>query len=1522
MNRTRLGLIDPSYEHANCGVGVLVDLKGEKRHSLVQRGLDLLADLDHRGARGAEEATGDGAGMMVQVPHAFFSDLLPLGEAGSYGVGQIFMPKDEDEQRTLRDLIQEVVESAGFEVIAWRDVPTDNTGLGETALRSEPAVAQLFVTPRESLSSEAFDAQLYTLRHRIDREVRKNAPNDAFYICSLDRRRIVYKGLLTCHQLRTYYPDLSDERFTSSLTLVHARFSTNTLGAWKLAHPYRTIIHNGEINTLRGNLNWMRAREAVLSSDKLEDVEQLTPLIPEGSSDTAALDSVLELLIAAGRDLPHALRMLVPEAWRKDEAMSPERRAFYDYHSTLVEPWDGPALIAVSDGSRVAAVLDRNGLRPCRYLVTKSGLLVMASEAGVLQTPPEEVAFKGRLEPGQMFLADTNEGRIVPEEEIFGALTDEKYARWLGENRLKLRDLLGEELETEDNNLSLETLSLETLRQYQRAFGYTREELRYLLTPMANEGKDPVGAMGSDTPPAALSTHDKPLSRYFTQLFAQVSNPPLDYLRESLVTSLETHIGKQRNLLDETPAHARRLLLDSPILTTQEIEVIKGLRRDGLYACTLDLTYDPKTSLEDAITSLRQSACEAIRDDCELLVLSDKGVSDSRLAIPSLLAVGAVHHHLIRKGLRTHVSLVLESGDPRTVQDFCTLIGYGADAVHPWLAFASISTMAGKALAPDAATGLKRYRAALEDGILKVMSKMGISTLESYKGAQVFQAIGLDFDLIDEYFEGTTAHVEGVGLAQLERDLLARHEVAFEDAGVVTGTSLEQGGDLYWRRDGELHQWNPLTIGKLQHAVRTDDAASYKTFAAFINEQDTRLQTLSGLLEFDTLTEPLPLEEVEPTEEVMKRFATGSMSFGSLSQEAHEALAIAMNRIGGTSGTGEGGEPAERFGTERACSMKQVASGRFGVTIDYLANAEQLEIKMAQGSKPGEGGELPGGKVDDTIAEVRFTTPGVGLISPPPHHDIYSIEDLAQLIHDLKNANPEAEVHVKLVSKAGVGTIAAGVSKAKADAILISGDSGGTGASVKTSIKSAGAPWELGLAEAHQSLLATRLRSRVRLRADGGLKTGRDVVVAALLGAEQYGFGTAPLVALGCVMLRKCHCNTCSVGVATQDSELRKRFVGEPEHVVRYMRFIAQEVREYMAAMGFRTVDDMVGRVDKLRQKEVSHPKGTRFDLSQLLHDETSEDDPRKMREQNHGLDEKLDLDLIEGAKGALERGERVVLETKVRNSDRTVGTMLSSIIAKKRGGSNLEDDTITVNLTGSAGQSFGAFLAKGVTLHLTGEANDYVGKGLSGGKITVETPPEVSYTPNQNILIGNVALYGATSGEAYINGAAGERFAVRNSGVLSVVEGVGDHGCEYMTGGVVVVLGATGKNFAAGMSGGEAFVWDEIGDFEKRVNAARVNLEPLESERDVRMVQRLLENHAAYTDSSKAREILGDWEAQRKRFVKVMPEAYAEAIERLEREGKQVLPDAPPQPQMQPQQRQAQAQMQQAQGEPKGDDI
>ena len=1497
MNQRRPGLFDPTYEHANCGVGVLVDLKGEKRHSLVAQGLDLLANLDHRGARGAEEATGDGAGMMLQVPHAFFRDLLPdLGEAGSYGVGQLFLPRDGAKRDALRERIEEVIENANFEIIAWRDVPTDNIGLGETALRTEPAVVQLFVKPREVLASETFDAQLYILRHKIERV----ETEDAFYICSLDRRRIVYKGLLTCHQLRSYYPDLSDERVTSSLTLVHARFSTNTLGAWKLAHPYRTIVHNGEINTLRGNLNWMRAREAVLESARLGDMQAFTPLVPEGSSDTAALDSVLELLIAAGRDLPHALRLLVPEAWQKDETMSPERRAFYDYHATLMEPWDGPALIAVTDGSRVAAVLDRNGLRPCRYLVTKSGTLIMASEAGVLQTPPGEVEFKGRLEPGQMFLADTTEGRIVPEAEIFGALTNEKYARWLKENRVKLSDLIGEEkVEGED-------LSTETLRHLQRAFGYTLEQLRYLLTPMAKGGKDPIGAMGSDTPPAALSSRDKPLSSYFTQLFAQVSNPPLDYLRESLVTSLESHVGKQLNLLDETPAHCRRLLLDSPILTFREIEVIKKLEQDGLRACTLDLTYEVGVSLERAIEEVRQHAVQAVQDGCELLILSDRALSAERVAIPSLLAVGAVHHHLIRRGLRTHAGVILESGEPRTVHDFCTLLGYGADAVHPWLAFSSIAGMTGKALAPDAATALERYKGALEDGVLKVMSKMGISTLESYKGAQVFQAIGLDFDLIENYFEGTTAHVEGVGLALLERDLLARHEAAF-DASVATGTGLEQGGDLYWRRDGELHQWNPLTIGKLQHAVRTDDAAAYRTFADFINEQDTRLQTLAGLLEFNTLAEPLSLDEVEPCEDIMKRFATGSMSFGSLSQEAHESLAIAMNRIGGTSGTGEGGEPSERFGTERSCSMKQVASGRFGVTIDYLVNAQQIEIKMAQGSKPGEGGELPGEKVDDTIAEVRFTTPGVGLISPPPHHDIYSIEDLAQLIHDLKNANPKAEVHVKLVAKAGVGTIAAGVAKARADAILISGDSGGTGASLKTSIKSAGAPWELGLAEAHQTLLATRLRSRVRLRADGGLKTGRDVVVAALLGAEQYGFGTAPLVALGCVMLRKCHCNTCSVGVATQDPELRKRFAGKPEHVVRYMRFVAQEVRGYMAALGFRTVDEMVGRVDKLRQKEVTHPKGTRFNLSQLLYQQPSQDAPRKTCEQNHKLDKKLDLDLIEGAQPTLESGEPVTLHHKVRNSDRTVGTMLSSTVAKRLGGSTLEDDTIKVTLSGSAGQSFGAFLAKGITLHLTGEANDYVGKGLSGGKIIVETPSEVSYIPHENVLIGNVALYGATRGEVYINGMAGERFAVRNSGVLSVVEGVGDHGCEYMTGGVVVVLGATGKNFAAGMSGGEAFVWDETGDFATQVNTERVSLEPLQSERDIEMVRRLLENHASYTNSSKASEVLDALDEGQNKFVKVMPEAYAEAVARLEGEGKQVLPDAPPPPQ----QRQAQPQMQ-----------
>jgi glutamate synthase domain-containing protein 2/glutamate synthase domain-containing protein 1/glutamate synthase domain-containing protein 3 len=1484
------GLYDPNAIHASCGVGVVVDLNGVKSHALIEDGFTILSNLDHRGARGAEEKTGDGAGMLLQKPHEFFaSQILSLPGFDGYGVGQAFVPKDLAKQAALKRLIEAISREEGFELFAWREVPTDNSDLGKTARESEPGVIQFFVAPAQALAPERIDTKLYVLRRRIahSTEARALAAERAFYICSLNRRKIVYKGLLTCSQLKRYYPDLSDPRVKSALVLVHSRFSTNTLGAWELAHPYRCLVHNGEINTLRGNKNWMETREAALESKRFgADIEKLKPITSDGVSDSAVFDNVLELLIESGRSLPHALRMMIPEAWSKDALMDPKRRAFYEYHSTIMEPWDGPALVAATDGDRVAAVLDRNGLRPCRIWVTRGNKLIMGSETGILDVPASEIVFKGRLKPGQLFLADTLQKRIVPEQEIFDALASEPYDEWLKRNRVRLSELMGAEAQP-----PLDAVPYE-LSRYQRAFGYTLEALRHLVQPMADEGKDPIGSMGNDAPLAALSSRNRPLFHYFSQMFAQVSNPPIDYLREDLVTSLSSHIGCQRNLLEATPEHCRQLFLESPILTEPELAAI--LQLDRIRACRLDMTYAKGKTLEAAIEELRALAEVVIEAGCEILVLSDRDTSPERIPIPSLIAIGAVHHHLIRNGLRTHAGIVLDTGYPSLVHHFCTLIGYGADAIHPWLAYHSIGQLTAEGyVSGDVRAAQSRYRQAIEGGILKTMSKMGISTLESYKGAQVFEAIGLDPDLVQEYFTGTPCHIPGVGLKQIEKETLENHAIAFGDR-IAANLALDQGGELYWRRDGELHQWNPYTIGKLQHATKSDDYAVYKEFASYMNEQEGRLQTLRGLLDF--VIDPaqsIPIEEVEPVEVVMKRFATGSMSFGSLSQEAHEALALAMNRIGAKSGTGEGGEQVERFGTERACSMKQVASGRFGVTINYLASSKQIEIKMAQGSKPGEGGELPGGKVDAGIAAVRFTTPGVGLISPPPHHDIYSIEDLAQLIHDLKCASPEAEIHVKLVAVAGVGTIAAGVAKARADAVLISGDTGGTGASLKTSIKSAGSAWELGLAETQQVLLANNLRSRIRVRADGGLKTGRDVVVAALLGAEEYGFGTSPLITLGCIMLRKCHCNTCSVGVATQDPELRKKFAGRPEYVVNYMRFIAMEARELMAALGFRTMDEMIGRVDKLKQKDIPHPKGIRLDLTKLLYRQPSTDAPRKTREQNHKLSDKIDHWLIREAQAAIAHGEPVNLEVALRNRDRTVGAMLSWAVTKK--GWVLPAGTIVIRCTGSAGQSFGAFLAPGITLHLTGDANDYVGKGLSGGKITVTTPKDASFVACENIVIGNVALYGATAGEAYFNGMAGERFAVRNSGAMAVVEGVGEHACEYMTGGVVVVLGRTGKNFGAGMSGGEAFVLDEDGDFALYLNPEMVEFEPFESERDHQMVRRMLENHVAYTGSVKAKQVLRNWERYAGRFVKVLPKAYAEVLRKSMGEGRDARIAPPP---------------------------
>ncbi len=1493
----RKGLCDPFADRGACGVGVLVQLDGTVSHGLVEDALDVLVNIDHRGARGAEEMTGDGAGLMIQVPHEFFTgEVEGLGEAGTYGVGMAFFPKDYWTADEAKRLVERVAVERGFRLIAWRPVPTDSTGLGKAALDSEPRLKQFFVTPLEDgVTAEALDVRLYLLRRAIERAM-ENAGiggwgRDIFYVCSLDRRTVVYKGLLTCDQVRSYFPDLSDPRMKTAIVLLHSRFSTNTLGAWQLAHPFRAAVHNGEINTLRGNLNRMRTREAALKSELFgDDIELVKPVVQSKGSDTSAFDNVLELLVKGGRSLPHALRLLIPEAWSKDAGMPEARRTFYDYLSTISEPWDGPALVATTDGTRVAAALDRNGLRPCRYVVTTGGRLIMASELGVLETPESEIVMSGRLKPGQIFVADTELGRVLEEDEVFAELARPEYGEWLTAGRVRLPDVVAEYGEHFAERTQ-RTPKGEVIEDLQRVFGYTVETLRVLVQPMAELGKDPIGAMGNDAPPAFLSGRQKPLSSYFSQLFAQVSNPPLDFMREDLVTSLESHIGRARNLLGETSEHCRQLWLRSPFLTAGELAAISAMdpeRWNGIRATTLDLTFEAGVSLSGAVAELREAAARAIGAGYEILILSDRAVGAGRLPIPALLAVGGLNHYLIREGLRTKAALVVDTGEAASVHSFCTLIGYGADAVHPWLADASLAKMRDDGvLAGELPALVAKYHKALEGGILKVMSKMGISTLESYKGAQVFQAIGLELDFVEEFFQGTTAQLPAAGLELFERELIERHEAAF-GRKIAGSLGLEQGGEYYWRRDGELHQWSPFAVARLQAAVRSGDARAYSEFAEAVNAQDERLQTIRGMLDFDR-SESILIEEVESVEAIMTRFATGSMSFGSLSRETHETLAVAMNRVGGKSGSGEGGEQVDRFGTERENSMKQVASGRFGVTAHYLVNARQLEIKMAQGAKPGEGGELPGPKVDDVIAEVRFTTPGVGLISPPPHHDIYSIEDLAQLIHDLKCANPDAEINVKLVSVANVGTIAAGVAKAKADAVLIAGDSGGTGAAVKTSIKSTGAMWELGLAETQQVLLANNLRSRIRVRTDGGLRTGRDVAVAALLGAEEYGFGTAALVALGCVMLRKCHCNTCSVGIATQDPELRKLFTGEPEHVMAYMRFIAEEVRGLMAEMGFRTMREMVGRVDKLHPKGVAHPKGLNVDLKQLLFRQPSDDTPFRSRMQDHKLGEKSDHKLIEAAAPALADRTPVVIEMPIANGDRTFGTMLSGIVATKYGAAGLPDNTITVNLRGVAGQSLGAFLSRGITIHLEGAANDYVGKGLSGGRITVRTARDAGFVAAENVIIGNVALYGATGGEAYFNGQAGERFAVRNSRAIAVVEGVGDHACEYMTGGAVVILGSTGKNFGAGMSGGEAFVFDDDGSFDRKVNREMVGTSALESERDLELVRRLIENHVRYTRSSKARRILGDWDASVAKFVRVIPEAYAAVVERGLADGRDI---------------------------------
>jgi glutamate synthase domain-containing protein 2/glutamate synthase domain-containing protein 1/glutamate synthase domain-containing protein 3 len=1493
MERTlrKQGLYDPFFEHDACGVGFVANIDGTRSHAIIEQGLTVLRNLTHRGACGCDPETGDGAGILLQVPDAFLRKAcaaidIELPAAGDYGVGLVFLPRDVQERNHCERAFTKIVREEGQQMLGWRTVPVDDSRCGRLARRNLPEIRQIFIgrgahTPDQA----ALERKLYVIRKRIERQIRESNLNDReyFYVPSLSSRTLVYKGLLLPEQIPAFYLDLVDPELTSALALVHQRFSTNTLPSWDRAHPYRFIAHNGEINTLRGNINWMRARESQFASPLFgDDIRKILPIIEPNGSDSAMFDNALELLTHTGRSLPHAVMMMIPEAWQNHETMSDAKKAFYEYHSCLMEPWDGPASIAFTDGTVIGAVLDRNGLRPSRYVVTKDGFVVMASEVGVLDIPPENVEHKDRLQPGRMFLVDTAQGRIIADEELKdGMAARHPYRTWLDlhlKRQAQLPTAPEAPVEPGDDLLTR-----------QQCFGYTLEDLRILMAPMAINGQEAVGSMGTDTPLAVLSRKPQSLFNYFKQLFAQVTNPPIDPIREDLVMSAVTTIGAERNLFDETPEHCAQLRLETPILTNAQLAQIAALDGGALRAARLPIHYPVRQGgegLRAALDALCAAASQAVAGGATILVLSDRGIDAERAPIPSLLAVAAVHHHLIREGSRTRCGIVLESGDPREVMHFALLIGYGCGAINPYLAFETlvdmIRTNVLKGVGEEEA--IAHYVKAITKGLLKVASKMGISTLQSYRGAQIFEAIGLSSELVDRYFTWTPSRIEGIGLDVIAQECAARHHHAFAVSPALDG-DLDVGGQYQWRRRGEFHAYNPETIAKLQHAVRKGSYALFKEYTRLVDDNTREIAALRGLLRLKP-GKPVPIEEVEPASEIVKRFKTGAMSLGSISREAHENLAIAMNRIGGKSNTGEGGEDPVRFtpdpnGDSRRSAIKQVASGRFGVTSFYLVNSDELQIKMAQGAKPGEGGQLPGHKIDEYIAKIRYSTPGVGLISPPPHHDIYSIEDLAQLIHDLKNANNRARVSVKLVAEVGVGTVAAGVSKAKADVVLISGYDGGTGASPLTSIKHAGIPWELGLAETQQVLVMNDLRGRIRVETDGQLKTGRDVVIATLLGAEEYGFASAALVASGCIMMRVCHLNTCPVGIATQDPVLRKKFEGKPEHVVNFMLFIAEEVREYMAQLGFRTIDEMVGRVDRLDARDaVDHWKARGIDLTQILHrpEVPAEIATHCVTTQDHGLERALDNQLIELAKPALEQGAAVEIALPIRNINRTVTTMLSAEISRRWGERGLPDGTVRINFTGSAGQSFGAFMANGLDVHLEGDANDYFAKGMSGGRIVVVPPATATFVPEDNIIVGNVSLYGATAGEVFLRGMAGERFAVRNSGATAVVEGVGDHGCEYMTKGLVVVLGKTGRNFAAGMSGGVAYVLDEDGDFAVRCNKGQVDLDALD-DRDAEQLKELIHRHYQLTQSAVAWRILSGWKDYVGQFVKVMPTEYRRVL-------------------------------------------
>ena len=1491
------GLYCSEYEHDACGVGFLAHIKGKKTHDLIQNGLLALRNLDHRGACGCEENTGDGAGILIQIPDQFFQEEcetlgidLPL--AGEYGVGNLFLPKDGKSYKKIQELFSQIAIQENMNVLGWRLVPTNAQGadIGATALAAEPLQIQVFVESSTKLQSQdEFERKLYVLRKVFEKEItNQEIDSDLCYFPSLSSRTLIYKGMLTPIQLGDYFPDLGDERLISSLAMFHSRFSTNTFPSWKLAHPYRMISHNGEINTVRGNSNWMKAREALFESPFFEDISKIIPVIDEAGSDTAILDNALELLVQSGWSLANAMMMLIPEAWNGHESMPKEKVDFYEYHSTVMEPWDGPASVAFTDGKTIGAVLDRNGLRPSRYVVTKDDLVLMASEVGALPFEPERVLRKGRLQPGKMFLVSLEEGRIIDDEELKLDLASSKpFGEW-NNNHLHHIDNFSDdisEISPSPKDIPIETLQL--------AFGYTVEDLKYILGPMMTNSEESIGSMGTDTPLAVLSNQSQPLFNYFQQLFAQVTNPPLDAIREELVTAVDTLLGPEGNLLDQSFPEIDLVKLSSPVLSNRQMQTIINLDTDQRFRTVqIPILFDATgggDKLNAGMEKMFSAAEKAIENGASILVLSDRKTSRDFAPIPSLLAVAGLHHYLVREKKRTKVGIVLETAEAREVHHFALLLGYGANAINPYLAIDSISRLHDEGYVSSEITekdAKEHYLKAVKKGVVKVMSKMGISTVQAYRGAQIFEAIGLGPQFVEKYFTKTASRIGGVGIEEVGEETLLRHRTAFpqREGGI---NFLEWGGQYQWRRDGEFHLFNPDTVFKLQHATKSDREDIFREYTKMVDEQSTNMSTLRGLFELKTNVTPIPLDEVESAEEIYKRFKTGAMSYGSISAEAHETLAIAMNRIGGKSNTGEGGEDRRRFtpdenGDLRRSAIKQVASGRFGVTSEYLVNSDEIQIKMAQGAKPGEGGQLPGHKVYPWIADVRNSTPGVPLISPPPHHDIYSIEDLAQLIHDLKNANRYARISVKLVAEVGVGTVAAGVAKAKSDVVLISGHDGGTGASPLTSLKHAGLPWELGLAETQQTLVLNKLRDRITVEVDGQLKTGRDVIIGALLGAEEFGFATAPLVVMGCVMMRVCHLDTCPVGIATQNPQLRERFEGQAEHVVNFFKFIAEEIREYMAALGFRNFDEMIGRSDLLDMRDaVEHWKAGGLDLSAILYrPEMSEDVATHcVIEQDHGLEEALDQELLVLTKSAVDKGEKIALTMPITNRNRTVGTILGSEISLKYGNIGLPDDTIDIHFKGSAGQSFGAFIPSGITLNLEGDTNDYVGKGLSGGRIIICPPAESTFVPEENIIIGNVALYGATSGSAFFRGIAGERFAVRNSGAFTVVEGTGDHACEYMTGGRVVIIGKTGRNFGAGMSGGIAYVYDPDNDFASRCNMEMIGLEKLEEPEDLDLVKGLLERHSEYTESTVSKNILNQWPKIADSFVKVMPLEYRRVL-------------------------------------------